>query len=71
MTRAKKQLSKRNDIGSGELRKSICFDGLVPWQLDFHAGRNARLRDEDILEVHEDNEDSIAEDLLPISLVQP
>ena len=30
MTRAKKQLAKRSDIGSGELRKSVRFDGGVP-----------------------------------------
>ena len=35
MTRAKKQLSKTSDIGSGELRKSLRFDGGVRCQSDF------------------------------------
>ena len=69
MTRAKKQLSKRSDIGSGELRKSVHFDGGMPWQSDFRARRNARLGDEDLLEVHEDKQDSISEDLPVVSLV--
>ena len=47
-----------------ELRKSVRFDGGVPWQLDSCARRNARLGDED-------KEDSISEDLPAISLVRP
>ena len=31
MMRAKKQLSKRNDMGAGELKKSVRFDSLMPW----------------------------------------
>ena len=34
MTRSKKQLSKRNDMGAGELRKSVRFDGLVLVQVN-------------------------------------
>ena len=37
MTRAKKQLSKRNDIGPGDLRKSVHFQGPFPGQSDFHS----------------------------------
>ena len=68
MTGAKKQLSKRNNMGAGELRKSVCFDGPVPGQLDFRAGRNAGVGEEDVLEVHDENEDSILEDLPTVSL---
>ena len=69
MTRAKKQLSKRNDMRALELRKSVRFDGPVPWQSDFRAGRNAGLGDEDVLELHKDKEDSVPEDLPVVSLV--
>ena len=67
MTRAKKQLSKRNCMGASELRKSVRFDGELQGQSDFHAGRNAGLRDEDILEGHEEKEDSVPEDLAFVS----
>ena len=53
MTRAKKQLLKRNDMGAGELRKSVCHDGPVPGPSDFRAGRNAGVGEEDALDVHD------------------
>ena len=71
MTRAKKQLSKRNDMGAGELRKSVHFDDPVPGQSDFRIGRNAGVGDEDILEVHNDKEDSLLEDLRTVSFASP
>ena len=49
MTRARKQLSKRIDIGSAELRKSVRFDGGVPRQSNFRAIQDTRLADEDLL----------------------
>ena len=69
MMRAKKQLSKRNDMGATKLRKSVRFDSPVPWQADFRTGRNAGVGDEDVLEGHEDKEDSVAEDLPYTSLL--
>ena len=67
MTRAKKQLSKRNDMGGGNLRKSVRHDGPVPGQSDFRAGRNAGVGEEDALDIHDENEDSILEDLPIVS----
>ena len=46
----------------------MLFDGPVPGQSDFRAGRNAGVGEEDVLEVHGDNEDSILEDLPTVSL---
>ena len=54
-------------MGASELRKSVCFDGELQGQSDFRAGRNAGLRDEDILEGHEEKEDSVPEDLAFVS----
>ena len=71
MTRAKKQLSKRNNMGAGDLRKSVRFDGPVPCQSDFRAGQNAEVGDEDILEVHDDKEDSLPKDVRALSLASP
>ena len=68
MTCAKKQLSKRNDMGVSELRKSVLFDGPVLGQSDFRAGQYAGVGEEDVLEVHGDNKDSILEDLPTVSL---
>ena len=51
----------------GELRKSVRHDGLVPGQSDFRAGRNAGVREEDALDIHDENEDSILEDLPTVS----
>ena len=67
MTRAKKQLSKKNDLGGGELRKFVRHDGPVPGQSDFRAGRNAGVGEEDALNIDDDNEDSILEDLPIVS----
>ena len=69
MMHAKKQFSKRNDMGADDLRKSVRFDGPVPSQSDFRAGQNAGLGDEDVLEVHDDKYDSVVEDLPVVSLV--
>ena len=71
MTRARKQLSKRIDIGSTELRKSVCFDGGVPRQSDFRAIQNARLADKDLLQLDLEKEDSISEDLPIVSALRP
>ena len=68
MTRAKKQLSKRIDIGAGELRKSVRLDGPLLGQSDFRAGWNAGVGEEDVLDENEENEDSILEDLPTVSL---
>ena len=68
MTRAKKQLLKGNDMGAGELRKSMRHDGPVPSPSDFRAGRNVGVGEEDALDVHDQNEDSILEDLPIVSL---
>ena len=68
MTRAKKQLSKRIDIGVGELRKSVRLDGPLPGQSDFCVGRNAGVGEEDVLDENDENEDSILEDLRTVSL---
>ena len=37
MTRAKKQLSKRDDMGPGDLRKSVHLQGPFPCQSDFRG----------------------------------
>ena len=71
MTCAKKQLSKRNDMGAGELRKSVRFDDPVPGQSDFCAGRNAGVGEEDVLEVYDKKEDSLLEDLRTVSFASP
>ena len=70
MSRAKKQLSKRNDMGAGEFRKFVRFDDPVPGQSDFRAGRNAGVGEEDVLEVY-DEEDSVLEDLRTVSFASP
>ena len=70
MTRARKHLSKRSDIGSGELRKSVRFAATVPCQTDYRLGLNARLGDEDLLvQVHEEKDDSVSKDLSAVSSV--
>ena len=71
MTRAKKQLSKRNDMGAGDLRKPVRFDDPVPGQSDFRAGRNAGVGEEDVLEVYDEKEDSMLEDLRTVSFASP
>ena len=71
MTRAKKQLSKRNDIGPGDLRKSVHFQGPFLGQSDFHAEQNAGLGEEDDPKAHDDNDDLIPEDLRAVSLPSP
>ena len=67
MTHARKQLSKRADIGRAQLRKSVCFDGGVPGQTDFRAIQNARLAEEDLPQLDLEKEDSISEDLPTVS----
>ena len=67
MTRARKQLSKRTDIGRAQLRKSVCFEGGVPGQSDFRALQNARLAEEDLLQLDLEKEVSISEDLSTVS----
>ena len=67
MTRATKQLSKRTDIGRAQLRKSIRFEGGVPGQSDFRALQNARLAEEDLLQLDLEKEVSISEDLPTVS----
>ena len=68
MTRAKKQLSKRDDRGPGNLRKSVHLQGPFPGQSDFRGRQNAGLGEEDVLEVHED---SLPENLRAVSLASP
>ena len=58
-------------MGAGDLRKSVRFDGLVQGQLDFRAGQNAEVGDEDVLEVHDDKEDLLPEDVRAVSLASP
>ena len=70
MTRAKKQLAKRVDIGRAELRKSVRFEGGVPGQSDFCAIQNAGLAEEDHLELDFEKEDSISEDLPTVSALR-
>ena len=69
MTRAKKQFSRRDNMGAGDLKKSVWFDGPVPSQSDSCAGQNAGLGDEDVLEVHNDKDNLVAEDLPAVSSV--
>ena len=64
---AKKQLLKRNDMGAGELRKSVHHDSPVSGQSDFRAERNAGVGEEDVLDILDENKDSILEDLPTIS----
>ena len=64
MMRAKKQFSKRDDMGPGDLRKSVHLQGPFPGQSDFRARQNAGLGEEDVLEVHDDKEDSLPEDCM-------
>ena len=71
MTRAKKQLSKRDDMGPGNFRKSMHLQDLFPGQSDFRARQNAGLGEEDVLEVHDDKDDSLPEDLRAVSLPSP
>ena len=67
MTRARKQLSKRADIGRAQLRRSVRFDGGVPGQMDFRAIQNARLAEEDLPQLDLKKEDSISEELPEVS----
>ena len=71
MTRARKQLSKRTDIGRAQLRKSVRFEGGVPAQSDFRALQNARLAEEDLLQLDVEKADSISEDLPTVSALPP
>ena len=46
----------------------VRFDDRVPGQSDFRAGQNTGVGEEDVLDVHDDNEDSILDDLPTVSL---
>ena len=69
MTRARKQLSQRVDIGRAELRKSVRFDSGVPGQLNIRAIQNARQAEEDRLQLDFEKDDSISD--LPIVSALP
>ena len=71
MTRAKKQLSKRSDTGSAELRKSVRFAAVASCETDYRLRSNVGVGDEGFLEVHRENEDSVPEDFLAVSSMQP
>ena len=71
MTCARKHLSKRRDIGSTELRKSVRFAAAASCQTDYHLRSNVGLGDEDLLEVHRENDDSISEDFPTVSSMRP
>ena len=71
MTRARKHLSKRSDIGSVELRKSVCFAAVASCETDYRLGLNVELGDEDLLEVHGEKDDSVSEDFPVVSSIQP
>ena len=58
-------------MGLGDLRKSVHLQGPFPYQSDFRGRQNAGLGEEDVLEVHEDKEDSLPEDLRAVSLASP
>ena len=69
MTRARKHLSKRSDIGSVELRKSVRFAAAASCQTDYHLGSNVGLEDEDLLEVHGEKDDSVSKDFPAVSSI--
>ena len=71
MTRARKHFSKRNDIGSAKLRKSVRFDAAASCQTDYRLGSNVGLGDEDLLEVYGDKDDSVSEDFPAVSSIRP
>ena len=71
MTRARKHLSKRSDIGSAELRKLVRFAAAASCQTDYHLRSNVGLGDKDLLEVHGENDDSVSEDFPAVSSMRP
>ena len=71
MTRARKHLSKRSDIGSAELRKSVHFAGAASCQTDNRLWLNVGVEDKDLLEVHGENDDSVSKDFPAISSMRP
>ena len=71
MTRTRKHLSKRSDIGSAELRKSVRFATAASGQTDYHLRSNIGVEDEDLLEVHGKNDDSVSEDFPVVSSMRP
>ena len=71
MTRARKQLSKRSDTGSAELRKSVRFAAAASCETDYRLRSNVGVGDEGFLEDHGENEDSIPEDFPVVSSMRP
>ena len=71
MTRAKKQLSKRSDIGSAELRKSVRFAAAASFETDYRVRSNVGVGDEAPLEVLEENDNSVSEDFPVVSSMRP
>ena len=67
MTRARKHLSKRSDIGSAELKKSVRFAVAASCQTDYRLRSNIGVGEEDLLEVHGENDDSVSEDFPTVS----
>ena len=71
MTRARKHLSKRSDIGSAELRKSVRFATTASCQTDYRLRLNVGVGEEDLLEVHGENDDLVSKDFSTVSSMRP
>ena len=71
MTCARKHLSKKSDIGSVELRKSVRFAVAASCQMDYRLGSNVGLEDKDLLEVHGEKDDPVSEDFPAVSSIRP
>ena len=69
MTRARKNLSKRSDSGSAELRKSVHFAIAASCDSDYRLRSNVGVGDEDSVEVLGENEDSVSEDFPTVSAI--
>ena len=69
MTRARKQLSKRSDTRSAELRKSVRFATAASCNTDYRVRSNVGVGDKDSVEVLGENEDSVSEDFPTVSAI--
>ena len=70
MTHARKQLSKRSDTGSVELRKSIRFATTASYETDYRLWSNVGVGEEDFLEVLGENDNSVSEDFPTVSAMR-
>ena len=70
MTRARKQLLKRSDTRTAELRKLIHFATAASFETDYRLRSNVGVGEEDFLEVLGENDESVSKDFPTVSAMR-